>query len=67
MDVQAGPSAKRFRKDEALVKIIYISELKRNGSTQYFSQKGANVSELIGMYIKHTEFLICVFFRKAHV
>lgn len=46
MDEQPGPSAKRSKPDQAPSGIIYVSELKRNGSSQYFSQSGAKVSEM---------------------
>lgn len=48
MDEQAVPSTKRFKEDP--VKIIHITELKRNGSSNYFSGDEANVSQVLGIH-----------------
>lgn len=45
MDVEAGPSLKRFECEEAVTKTIHITEIKRNGSSEYIvSSDGVNVS-----------------------
>lgn len=46
MDEHAESLAKRSRQDEGPLKIIHISELKRNGLSKYFSRNGANVSKI---------------------
>lgn len=46
MDVGAGPSIKRFKYDKDVTKTVHITEIKRNGSSEYVSLGGVNVSNL---------------------
>lgn len=45
MDEQAG-SSKRSKQDEAPANIVYITEAKRNGASEYFLHSGVNVSKI---------------------
>lgn len=45
MGEQAGPS-KRSKQDESPANIVYLTEAKRNGASEYLFHTGVNVSKI---------------------